>query len=456
MEDHKRAGVVGCLLAAVWSIAVFAAGDEPQKPNVVLILVDNIGYGDLACYGNREIKTPHVDRLAEEGVRCTDFYIASPSCMPSRGALLTGRHPLRNGLNEQVHLIDELEQRVLSLDEKLFPQYMEELGYATACFGKWNLGFAPGHRPTERGFGEYLGNISGNCDYFTHVYNGRHDLYRGTEPVRINGYTTDIWADAACDFIRRNRSGPFFVYVPFNAAHYPNPKNKPPGEPAIWQAPDECFDLYGYDPRTRDERQRYHAVVAALDAAIGRVVRQVDDLGLRDETIVIVLSDNGAFMIPGRGLECASNRPLKGGGTLLYEGGIRVPCVVRWPGRIPAATVCREPLWSPDFLVMAVVVAGGALPQDRVLDGRDPTATLAGEAASPHGSLCFHFGSSSAVRHGRYKLYRRNGQAAWELFDLETDIGETANLAAREPHVLEALSENFEQFCDDARRSDAL
>lgn len=309
------------ICVAAWSLDAVAVGSHVERPNIVLMLVDNIGYGDLACYGNREIRTPHVDRLAKEGVRCTDFYIGSPSCMPSRGALMSGRHPVRNGLNEQVYLIDELEQRVLSLDEKLLPEYMRELGYTTACFGKWNLGFAPGHRPTERGFDEYLGNISGNCDYVTHVYNGRHDLYRGTEPIQLEGYTTIIYAGAACDFIRRNRSRSLFVYVPFNAAHYPNPKNKPPGEPAIWQAPDEYFDAYGYDPNTRDERQRYRAVIAALDAAIGKVVRQVDELGPRDNTIVVVLSDNGAFMIPGRGLECASNRPLKGGGSLLYEGG---------------------------------------------------------------------------------------------------------------------------------------
>ena len=439
----KLLSTIGLLLAHC-----VAAGADVEKPNVVLMLVDNIGYGDLGCYGNQEIKTPHIDRLAEQGVRCTDFYIGSPSCMPSRGALLTGRHPVRNGLNEQVYLIDELEQRVLSLEEKLFPQYMKELGYTTACFGKWNLGFAPGHRPTERGFDEYLGNISGNCDYFTHVYSGRHDLYRGTEPAEIEGYTTDIYAEAACDFIRRNHGGPFFLYLPFNAAHFPNPKNKPPGEPAIWQAPKEFFDLYGYDPQTRNEGERYRAVVTALDAAIGQVVGQVDELGLAENTIVIVLSDNGAFMLPGRGLECASNRPLKGGGTLLYEGGIRVPCVVRWPRRLPSNATCREPLWSMDFLPMAIRAAGGTLPGDRVLDGRDPTASLAGERASPHDQLYFHYGSSSAVRSARYKLFRRNGRSPWELFDLGTDVGETANLAAREPEIVTRLSSHFQRWYD--------
>ena len=176
--------------------------------------------------------------------------------------------------------------------------------------------------------------------------------------------------------------------------------------------------------------------MTALDAAIGRVVGQVDELGLEENTIVIVLSDNGAFMLPGRGLECASNRPLKGGGTLLYEGGIRVPCIVRWPSRLPGNATCREPLWSMDFLPMAIRAAGGTLPGDRVLDGLDPTASLAGERASPHDQLYFHYGSSSAVRSARYKLYRRNGRSPWELFDLETDVGETANLAAREPEMV--------------------
>jgi hypothetical protein len=177
-------------LFVILSLDAVAHGAAIEKPNIVLILLDNVGYGDLGCYGNGDVKTPHIDQLAEQGVRCTSFYTGSPSCMPSRAALLTSRHPLPNGLNEQIYKIDELEQQVLSLDEKLFPAYLRELDYATACYGKWNLGFAPGHRPTERGFDEYLGNISGNCDYVTHVYNGRNDLYRDTEPVELDGNST--------------------------------------------------------------------------------------------------------------------------------------------------------------------------------------------------------------------------------------------------------------------------
>ncbi|MFH1718743.1 MAG: sulfatase-like hydrolase/transferase [Planctomycetota bacterium] len=420
-----------------------------DKPNIVLMLVDNIGYGDLGCYGNKTMKTPRIDRLATEGVRCTDFYIASPSCMPSRGALLTGRHPLRNGLNEQLWKIDECEQIALSQTEVILPRYLKKAGYACGCFGKWNLGFAPGSRPTDRGFDEYFGNISGNCDYYTYIYNGRNDLYRDTEPTKAEGYSTFVFADAAREFIERNKDRPFFCYVPFNAAHFPNPRNKPPGTPAIWQAPDEAFARYGYSPKTLDERERYRAVVTALDEGIGRVLDHLDRLKLTGKTIVILLSDNGAFLIPARGLECASNAPLRGGGTALWEGGIRIPCIVRWPGRIRPGTVCRESLVSMDFVPMALRAAGLALPSDRVLDGRDPTAALAGEQSSPHKHLYWRWGSkSAAIRMGRYKLLReqQSTNQDWQLFDLQTDIGETANLSSAKPQLAEQLRAEHERW----------
>jgi arylsulfatase A-like enzyme len=304
--------------------------------------------------------------------------------MPSRGALLTGRHPLRNGLNEQVYKIDEMEQRVLPLREKLFPQYLKPAGYATAVFGKWNLGFAPEHRPTERGFDEFFGHASGNMHEFTHVYNGRNDLFRGTQPARADGYSSDLFADAACDFIRRNAARPFFVYLPFNAAHFPNKVNFAPGEPVIWQVPGKYLEAYGYPPDEPSPQKRYQAVITALDDAIGRVVRQLDALRLAENSIVIVLSDNGAFMLKDRGLEVASNLPLREGGTTAYEGGVRVPCIVRWPGRLEAGTICREPLASMDLLPLALTAAGLPRPADRTLDGRDPTAVLAGKGKSPH------------------------------------------------------------------------
>jgi arylsulfatase A len=435
--------------AALLSLPPLAEARGPasaERPNVVLMLVDNVGYGDVGCYGNTEIRTPHIDRLAQEGVRCTDFYVGSPSCMPSRGALLTGRHPLRNGLNEQIWRIDDLVQTVLPHRERLLPQWLKSQGYATGCFGKWNLGFAPGSRPTERGFDEFFGHASGNMDYATHIYNGRCDLFRGTEPVRVDGYSTDLFAEAACDFLRRHRDRPLFCYVPFNAAHFPRRQNKRPGEPAVWQAPDEYFKLYGYSPDEEDEKKRYQAVITALDAGIGRVLGQIDSLGLRRRTLVVLLSDNGAFMLPGRGLEVASNRPLRDGGVTLYEGGIRVPCIVRWPGRIRPGTVCREPLVSMDLFALALRAAGAELPRDRVIDGRDPTATLAGEAPSPHPFLCFQWGDRSAIRNGRYKLLRNQPDEPFQLYDLVDDLGETQDIAADQPEVVAALARRLEQW----------
>lgn len=282
----------------------------------------------------------------------------------------------------------------------------------------------------------FLDNISGNCDYTTYIYNGRNDLYRNTQPAKATGYSTYVFADEACTFIERNKDRPFFCYVPFNAAHYRNPKNKPPGTPCLWQAPDEAFERYGYRPDTLDERRRYRAVVTALDDGVGRVLDQLDRLKLTEKTIVIVLSDNGAFMIPQRGLECASNLPLRAGGTTLWEGGIRVPCVVRWPGRIKPGTLCREPLVSMDIVPMALRAAALAPPTDRVLDGRDPTETLAGRAPSPHTYLYWTCGTrSAAIRMGRYKLIRERYSTSqdWQLFDLQTDIGESANLMAAKP-----------------------
>ena len=410
-----------------------------------------MGYGDLGCYGNRDVRTPNIDRLAAEGVLCTDFYTASPSCSTSRAALLTGRYPERNGLTRQLPSLEGPGDG-LRTNELLLPHFLKPEGYATACFGKWNIGFLPGRRPTERGFDVFLGHASGNMDYYTHLYNGRDDLYRGIEPVRVKGYSTDLFAEAACEFIRRHADRPFFAYVPFNAAHYPNPRNKRPGEPVTWQAPREAFAANGLPPDEADEAKRYRAVLTALDAGIGRIVGQVDSLGLGGRTLLILMSDNGAFMLKGRGLEVASNRPLRGGGVTLDEGGIRVPCIVRWPGRIPPGTVCREPLISLDLFAMTLSAAGASPPSDRVIDGRDPTAVLAGEARAGDRPLFFTWAKMGAVRQGRYKLIRGGEGEPFRLYDLADDLGETTDLAAEEPDLVAAMRREFEDWLAQVRR----
>jgi arylsulfatase A-like enzyme len=360
--------------------------------------------------------------------------------------LLTGRYPLRNGLTHQLSRDENWTGIGLPHSEKILPQYLKGAGYVSACFGKWNLGFAEGSRPTERGFDEFFGCRSGNIDYYTHVYNGQEDMWRGVESVDVAGYSTDLFADAACEFIGKHAGKSFFVYVPFNAAHIPNPKNKAPGKPTIWQAPAHYFELYGYEADSTDPHEGYHAVMSALDAAVGRIVKRVDALGLRQDTIVMVMSDNGASINPNWELETGTNGPFRGGRVQVYEGGIRTPCVIRWPGRIKPGTVCHEMVANIDILPTVLRAAGIDAPTDRVIDGRDIAATLAGKSRTPHETLFFQYQAFSGARQGRWKVVRPDPADPFELYDLCTDPGEVRNLAERRPKIQSRLVAAFEQW----------
>jgi arylsulfatase A len=442
--------LLSALLGVLCPWAAWAA--PPDRPNVLLIVTDNVGYGDLGCYGNRAVKTPNQDRLAEEGVRCTDFY-AAPSCSPSRGLILTGRHPERNGLNHQLSSAENMGGvGGLPATERIIPQYLKPLGYATGCFGKWNIGFSSGVRPTERGFDDFLGFRSGNIGYYSHVYHGENDLRLGTEPIDRRGtYSTDLFADAAIDFIRQHRAQPWFVYLPFNAVHSMSRHNLGPGEKVEWQVPAKYLALYGCPADEPDRKKRFRAVLTALDDAIGRVLGAVDDLDLRRRTLVLCVSDNGAFMLPGVGLEEQSNLPLRDGGVTTYEGGIRTPAIVRWPGRIRPGTVCRETVSALDILPLVVTAAGGALPTDRVLDGRDIAATLAGDAKSPHEALYFWWDEGRtqrwrAMRRGDDKIVRKADGDPWQLYDLRGDVGESKDLAKEKPGLTADLAAGLDAW----------
>jgi arylsulfatase A len=427
--------------------------NEPRAPhNILLMVVDNVGYGDFGCYGNQTAKTPNIDRLASEGVRCTDFYIASPSCSPSRGAILTGRHPLRNGLNHQLRVEENSRGEGLPRKEKIIPQYLAQLGYVSGAFGKWNIGFAQGSRPTDRGFDEFLGHMSGNIHYYKHLYHGANDMRRNTELVDLRGqYSTDLFADAAIDFMRRHKNRPQFVYLAFNAVHFISSNNLEPGEKAQWQVPDKYLAQFGSQPDEPNQEKRFLAVLAALDDAIGRVLASLDEFGLRENTLVVLISDNGAFMLPGRGREVQSNGPLREGGVTTYEGGVRVPAIIRWPGRIQPGRVCREMVSSLDLLPLALAATGAELPQDPLLDGRDPTKTLAGEAPSPHEALYWVWNQGRrqqwrALRQDRYKLVRSADSEPWELYDLASDVGEQENLAHELPELVKELAAKFAKW----------
>jgi arylsulfatase A-like enzyme len=443
--------LTGVVLSQVAATLRGADAASVSRPNLLLLYVDNVGYGDLGCFGNRDVKTPRIDQLAREGALCTDFYVVTSSCTPSRGALLTGRHPLRNGLVHQLASTENWMGIGLPQRERIIPQYLKPAGYATACFGKWNIGFAPGSRPTERGFDAFFGFRSGNIGYYAHLYNGEYDMFRGTEKSKVDGYSTDLFADAANDFIRRHAAQPWLVYLPFNAAHFLNSGNMPPGEKPQWQVPAKYLQRYGWAENEPDEKRRYRAVLTALDDAIGRVLDQLDALQLRDRTLVMFISDNGAFMLPGRGLEVASNAPLRDGGTTCYEGGVRVPAIFRWPGRIPAGTRVTEMLSHLDILPLCLAVSGATPLPGRVLDGRNPLPTLAGTAQSPHQRLAFAYDKGGGLREGSLKIVRPAADRPWELYDLSRDRSESNNLAGTRPADVARLDAAYQAWLTDVK-----
>jgi arylsulfatase A-like enzyme len=423
--------------------------DQPPT-NILIITVDNLGYGDLRIYNEASrAKTPNLERLASQGARLTSFYTASPTCSASRAALLTGRIPQRNKLDFQLPGIEGNYGIGLPHAEILIPEIikMGNPQYATGAFGKWNIGFAPGSRPTERGFDEFLGHVSGNMDYYNHVYRGKPDLYHNTREIdRTGEYCSDLFADAAIAFIREKTAAdiPWFVYLPFNAPHFPSAANKSPGEPNIWQAPDWAFtEAYGLSPQEPDPQKRYQAVLTALDSAIGRVLVSLDSLGITENTFVFFYSDNGAFRL-GRPVDIGINDPLREGGVTCWEGGLRVPALARWPGKIKADTVIGTPLWSPDILVASALLAGAELPGNRILDGKDPLPVLTGKTAiSPHESFYFQYERHAALRQGDWKIVRTHPDEPWQLYNLREDISETTNRAAERPKLVEELDRAF-------------
>ena len=420
--------------------------------NILILTADNLGYGDLRCYNpNSKIQTPNLDRLATQGARLTSFYTASPTCTVSRACLLTGRIPQRHGLIDQLGGVAGNYGVGLSHDEILIPQILKKAPtpYATGCFGKWNIGFAKGSRPTERGFDEFIGHASGNLDYYFHNYREKHDLYHGTEELHREGeYTTDIFADAAIDFIRRKSKAaePWFCYLPFNSPHFPTSGNKTRGEANVWQAPDWAFEACGLTPNEPHAEKRYQAVVYSLDVAIGRVLSALDRTGVADNTFVFFMSDNGAFRLNRKGLDVGSNEPLRHGGVTCWEGGLRVAAMARWPGRIETRSVIDQPFWSPDLLQACAKLADARLPAGVNFDGKDPLPILLNHSPSPHKSFYFEYRSHAALRMGDWKIVREKKDRAWQLFHIANAPVETHDVATIQSDKVAELADEFARW----------
>ncbi len=438
-------------------LAVFgllaASVSAARQPNILLIVSDDQGYMDLGSMGSGDILTPRLDTLAAEGVRLTSYYAAFPVCTPSRVALLTGRYPQRNGTydnfrNDRVNdgyrypLYEYAisPERILGADtrEVLLSQVLSEAGYATAVFGKWDLGSLQRYLPLQRGFDDFYGFVNTGIDYWTHERYGVPSMYRRNAPTEQDKglYTTELFERETLRFIDEHKADPFFVYISYNAPHGASSLDR--GIRGFVQAPGKCLDQYpSPDGLAAERRHKFMAAVTCMDSSIGRVLDRIDEHGLRQDTIVIFVSDNGA----GGG---GDSGPLRGRKGQMFEGGVRVPFLMRWPGKIAPGTVSDEFLTALEVFPMLVKAAGSSLPEDLELDGFDMLPILQGQAKSERESMFWERQGEYGARLGHWKLVhsRRGGG----LFDLSEDLAESNDLTKELPDVHERVRRAYRDW----------
>jgi arylsulfatase A-like enzyme len=413
---------------------VFAAGAQ-ERPNIVFILADDLGWADLSVYGQTDFATPNLDRLAAQGLRFTQAYANSAVCSATRFGLITGRYQyrLRGGLEEPIQ--GPSKTVGLPPQQPTLPSLLKKVGYNTALFGKWHLGYLPVFGPLKSGYDVFFGNYGGGIDYFTHKPGVGdqvpEDLYEGEVPVHKIGYYTDLLAERAVEHIGKQKAGqPFFLSLHFTAPHWPW---EGPGDEKVSRELGNIFHLDGGDLAT------YASMVTALDAAVGRVLDSLQRQGLADNTIVIFTSDNG-------GERFSKTWPFSGQKTELLEGGIRVPAIVRWPRRIAAGQVSEQVAISMDWLPTLLAAAGTAPDPAYPSDGQNLLPVLTERRAPSERTLFWRYKANAqrAVRSGNWKYLRLNGNEF--LFDVTKDQRERANLAQKHPDVLARLKDEWERW----------
>ena len=406
-----------------------ASSQAARTPNVVLILMDDLGYGDLGSYGAPDIRTPNIDRLAREGVRMTDAYANGAVCTPTRAALISGRYQQRVGLEWALGASPGDRELGLPALGTSLPALLKTNGYATGLVGKWHLGWKPEFGPITHGFDEFYGFLSGAHDYYTRTADGPPDLYENTTPVEPAGYLTDEITRRAVGFITRHANGRFFLEVAYNAVHWPfEPPDRPPTDTTtrpLRQMPDDSV------PATR---QDYVRMLERADRGVGEILAALERGGLANNTLVIFTNDNGGEWL-------SRNAPLYHRKATLWEGGIRVPLILRWPGRLPAAKTSTQPAITFDITASILAATRTPLPGGYHPDGIDLLPILRGDAPVVERRLFWRINRPNrqqrAVRSGRWKLLLDGGQ--YLLFDLVADPGERADLAARHPDIVLAL-----------------
>ena len=413
------------LLAAL-AFACAAPAFAQTRPNVVLIIMDDVGYGDYGAYGAPDIKTPNVDRLARDGAKFTDFY-AAPSCTPTRVALITGRYYQRTALEVPLGAAPA-GGRGLEATGRSLPQLMKNAGYATGLIGKWHLGYASHQIPKAHGFDYFFGFLSGLVDYYQHTdQTGKPDLFENDKPVSVDGYMTDLITERSVKFIDEQAGRPFFLEVAYNAAHWPF---QVPDKPS--RAPGNARFVQPHEENT-STRADYVAMLERADQGVGRILETLEKRGLTRNTLVIFTNDNGGEWL-------SRNAPLYHRKDTLWEGGIRVPLIMRWPERIPAGRTESQVGIVMDLTATILAATSTPIPAETRLDGIDLLPIVTGGAPRVERTLFFRITQTRqqrAVRQGDWKLLLDAGDVL--LFNLRDDIGERNDLAKDRPEIARRL-----------------
>jgi len=426
-------------------VAQLASGyAQTRRDNIVVILADDLGYGDLSCFGGRRVQTPNLDRLAREGMRFTDFHSNGAVCSPTRAALLTGRYPQRAGIETALGE----NARGLDRGQITLARRLRDAGYSTALFGKWHLGYNPENGPQHHGFAEFRGLLHGAHDYFSHVDQyGRMDWWHNDKPVNEPGYTTHLITRHASRYIESHKDQPFFLYVSHAAIHFPwmTPDDQPYRQQGVRHE-----DLRKLGPhQEKDVGPVVCRMIASLDDSVGQIMAALRRSGLDHRTLVFFTSDNGGYLrYQGGFVNISDNGPLRGQKGGLYEGGHRVPGIAWWPGQIKAGSVCREIVATMDLMPTMLALAGTSV--DPRLDGIDLLPCLLEGCCMPERTLFWRTNQTGAVRRGPWKLIMPLAdRASAELFHLERDSGEHTNVAVHRPNEVSELRKAYEQWEND-------
>lgn len=431
MQFQRPARLLSCLAAAGLLAPAFAA----DRPNLVFILADDLGYADVGFQGCQDIPTPHIDSLAASGVRFPSGYAAHPFCSPMRASFMTGRYQHRFGYENNIAFDPHNNRMGLPLSEKTIPQRLQAAGYSTGMVGKWHLGAAHQYHPNRRGFDFFHGFLGGGHDYFeVSLHRPMGEGYQipidhNGKPRDLAGYLTEDLTRAAVEFIGSRGGEPFFLYAAYNAPHTP------------MQAPKERLERFAGIQNPK--RRAYAAMVSILDDGVGEIIAALDAGGARDNTLVCFLSDNGGPTTAN----ASSNRPLRGDKGSVFEGGIRVPFIVSWPARLPRGMVYSHPVISHDLSVTALALAGIAGAGTQGLDGVNLVPHLLNRSLKPpHEALFWRMngGTAWAARSGDWKLLQSGANAAPQLYNLAADISETRDLAAEQPDQVAHLRALFD------------